>query len=250
MPGKSSATAAAGAELPGYGGRARGASISLIIPVLNEAASIVALLETLQDWRGAGHELIVVDGGSHDGTPQLAQKAASRVLRAERGRARQMNAGAAVVQGEWLLFLHADTYLPMSAAQSIVAADQAQWGWFDISLDHPGLMYGFIAWSMNRRARLTHVCTGDQAMFVRRQLFYRLAGFPDIPLMEDIAISKKLRRNSSPLVIAARATTSSRRWRQGGVFRTILHMWKLRCLYFLGVDPERLVKEYYPDHGH
>jgi rSAM/selenodomain-associated transferase 2 len=222
---------------------------SLIVPVLDEAAQIQQRLEPLQDLRQCGHEVIVVDGGSVDGSLPLAQSLADRILTVARGRARQMNAGARVASNEWLLFLHLDTELPESAAQIMandIAASGREWGWFDVQLANPGWPYRVIAWHMNRRARLTRVCTGDQALFVRRCCFEALGGFPDLPLMEDVALSKRLRRRSAPLVLSAPVTTSARRWEQHGVLRTVLLMWRLRLLYWLGVSPERLVNHYYP----
>lgn len=223
---------------------------SFIIPVLNEAPRLQARLRALQALRAAGHELILVDGGSRDGSVELARPLADKLLPGNKGRAVQMNAGAAVATGEVLVFLHIDTELPEEGVEVLQAAlvcSPRKWGWFRVSLDNPGWIYRLIAWSMNQRARLTNVCTGDQCLFVRRQEFSAIGGFPDLPLMEDVAISKLLRRSGPPLIMPVRVKTSARRWETGGVLRTILFMWQLRLLYFLGVDPAKLAKRYYPE---
>ena len=223
--------------------------ISVILPVLNEAACISRRLRQLHAFRRQGHELIVADGGSSDDTVALAGPLADRVLTGARGRALQMNQAAAVAGGDILLFLHADTQLPEAAAALVEAAlENAGWGWFDVRLDNPARHYRVIAWCMNRRARITRVCTGDQALFVKRELFVEIGCFPEIPLMEDVAISKRLRKRAASAVIDAVAVTSSRRWEQRGVSATVLLMWKLRLLYFSGVSPVRLVRFYYPDY--
>lgn len=221
--------------------------LSIIIPVLNEAPIIDQTLARLQLLRERGHELIVVDGGSTDGTVERARPLADRVIDAQRGRAYQMNAGARVARGEVLLFLHADTQLPPDADRLIVddlRASGQTWGRFDIRIDgeHPLLLV--VAWLMNRRSRLTSVCTGDQAIFVRRDVFTELGGYPAIDLMEDIALSKLLRRRNAPLRIQAAVVTSDRRWKRGGVWRTVLLMWWLRLRYFFGASPARLQRAY------
>lgn len=225
--------------------------LSFVMPVLNEADGLVAQLDALQGLRQQGHELVLVDGGSVDGSIELAEPLVDRLLRSPRGRARQMNAGAGLASGDVLVFLHSDTRLPPDAASLIARALQvssAGWGWFDVRLANPAWPYALIGWCMSRRARLTRVCTGDQTLFVRRELFEALGGFPMLPLMEDVAMSKRLRRQSRACVIRQAATTSSRRWEQGGIVATVLLMWRLRLLYFLGVAPERLVRRYYPGH--
>jgi len=210
------------------------------------------LLQGLASLRARGHEVIVVDGGSNDGSVALARAGADRVLVETPGRARQMNRGAAVAQGEVLVFLHADSRLP-SATDTLIRAALASagagWGWFDVRLSHPGWLYQLIAGSMNWRARLTRVCTGDQTLFVRRDLFERVGGFPAIALMEDVAMSKRLRRSGRPALPAAKVRASSRRWQENGVVSTVLFMWKLRLLYFIGVAPEKLLQQYYPERG-
>ena len=222
--------------------------LSVIIPTLDEAAGIAATIAALQPLRAAGHEVIVVDGGSRDGTPDAARQLADRVLTAPRGRATQMNAGADAASGDVLLFLHADTRLPPGAARAVLdgfAASGASWGRFDVRIDGRSPLLALVAWLMNRRSRLTGIATGDQAMFATRAAFAAAGGFPAIALMEDVALSKRLKRISTPLCLRARAVTSGRRWESRGVVRTIVLMWWLRLRYFLGASPERLRRIYY-----
>lgn len=223
--------------------------ISIIIPVLNEAPLIVQTLLGLQTLRAAGHEVIVVDGGSKDGSVALSQPFADRVICADRGRSRQMNAGAKIAKGDILLFLHADTFLPKSSAQSIIDGLKRQgrrWGRFDVRLSGRHYFLRIIEHLMNLRSRFIGIATGDQAIFVRRRLFEAMGGFPDIDLMEDIALSRILKRYGRPLCLRQRVVTSSRRWGEKGVLRTILQMWRLRLAYALGADPKRLTRLYKP----
>ena len=219
-------------------------SLSIVMPVLNEAAGIEAALAALQPLRARGCEVIVVDGGSRDATPALAQPLADRVLSSSRGRAAQMNAGAAAARGNALLFLHADTRLPDGADALVRDAlcGARVWGRFDVAFDGGALP--LVALSMNLRSRLTGIATGDQAMFVTRDAFVAAGGFPPIALMEDIALSATLKRKSRPACLAARVTTSPRRWQTRGALRTVLLMWRLRLAYFFGVDPARLARAY------
>lgn len=222
-----------------------GPRLSVIVPVLNEAPAIAGALAALQPLRAQGHEVIVVDGGSDDGTVALAQAGADRVIAAARGRARQMNAGAATARGDVLLFLHADTRLPPRADRLIVEAlAHRGWGRFDVRLSGRQPMLRVIERAMNWRSRLTGIATGDQAIFVRRDRFEAVGGFPGIPLMEDIALSRRLKAFGPPRCLAARVVTSSRRWEAGGIARTVLLMWRLRLAYFLGADPARLAQRY------
>lgn len=221
--------------------------LSIIIPALNEAAQIAATLETLQPLRVQGHEIIVVDGGSNDGTPEHVQALCDRLVSAPRGRARQMNAGAQAAQGDVLWFLHADTRASAAAANALLAAlaqPGCAWGRFDVRLSGPHPLLRVVEYLMNLRSRWTGIATGDQGIFVRRELFERLDGFPDIPLMEDIALSRRLKRQAAPACLRERLVTSSRRWEQYGVVRTIVLMWRLRFAYWLGVSPDRLAVLY------
>jgi rSAM/selenodomain-associated transferase 2 len=219
--------------------------LSLVIPALNEAADIAATLAPLQSLRDLGHEAILVDGGSDDGTPALAAPLADRVLTAPGGRARQMNAGAALAQGDALLFLHADTRMPDGALAVIRSALGSRlWGRFDVRIAGRPWMLRVVAWMMNRRSRLTGIATGDQAIFVRRAAFAAVGGFPDQPLMEDIELSKRLKRLGPPACLSAHAVTSGRRWEENGIWRTILLMWRLRFDYWRGVPAERLAHRY------
>ena len=259
--------------------------LSIIIPTLNEAEGIAAQLAGLSLLRQRGHEVIVADGGSHDGTAELARPRADAVIDAPRGRATQMNAGAACARGEVLLFLHADTRLPVMADElifghlpvrgchestdNIPGRDVIRglpygaftlrgvdthrhgcwaWGRFDVIIEGLHPLLPVIAWFMNRRSRWTGIATGDQAMFVRREVFDAVGGFPDIALMEDIALSKILKSISPPLCLKSPVVTSGRRWERHGVLRTILKMWSLRLAYFLGGDPARLAKVYGYEH--
>jgi len=220
-------------------------TLSVIVPALNEAAQIGACLEALQPLRAAGHELIVVDGGSHDATADIARAAADRVLAAPRGRAAQMNAGARLARGAALLFLHADTRLPPRADVLVLEAlARTAWGRFDVSIDSPRALLSLVAAMMNLRSRLTGIATGDQAIFVRRALFDAQGGYAPIPLMEDIELSRRLRRLGPPACLRARARSSARRWESRGVLRTILLMWRLRLAFWLGADPARLAERY------
>ena len=212
--------------------------LAIVMPVLNEAAGIEQALAALQPLRARGAQVIVVDGGSSDDTVARAG-GADFVLVAERGRARQMNVGARRADADVLLFLHADTRLPADADRHIGTAlvGGACWGrhsrWLNV-----------VAAMMNWRSHLTGICTGDQALFARREFFETLDGFPDQPLMEDIEWSRRARSLSRPAVVGARATTSGRRWEQRGLWRTIALMWSLRWRYFLGADPAVLARRY------
>jgi len=219
--------------------------LSIIIPVLNEADRIEAALEALAPLRERGCEVIVADGGSTDGTFALAAAGADRVLTAPRGRASQMNAGARAACGDVLLFLHADTVLPDDAnrlVQDGLARSGRTWGRFDVQFTNGALP--LIAAAMNLRSRLTGIATGDQAIFVTRAAFETVGGFPAVALMEDIALSARLKRLSRPLCLAARVTTSPRRWHTQGVVRTVLLMWRLRLAFFFGARPDTLARAY------
>jgi rSAM/selenodomain-associated transferase 2 len=216
--------------------------LSVIIPALNEAPRIGVLLAELAPLRGRGHEVIVVDGGSSDDTARLAAGHCDRVVCAPRGRALQMNAGAACAKGEGLVFLHADTRLPEDADRLVEAALQGHlWGRFDVEIEARHRLLKLVAVAMNARSRLSGIATGDQAIFVRRDAF---DGFPEIALMEDVAFSRRMKRRGAPACLRSRVRTSGRRWEARGVVRTIVLMWRLRLLYFLGARPERLARLY------
>ena len=219
---------------------------SIVMPALDEAAGITATLLALAHWRGAGDEVIVVDGGSRDGTAEQARPLADTVLAGPRGRARQMNAGAAAARGEWLLFLHADTQLPAAARAAIEAAAQrgARWWRFDVRIAGASAWFPLIAALMNQRSRWTGIATGDQAIFVQRQLFLQLGGYADQPLMEDIELCRRLRVLARPACLRERVTTSGRRWETRGVWRTVWLMWRLRWRYWRGAAPEELARVY------
>ena len=205
------------------------------------------MLAALAPLRARGAEVIVVDGGSTDGTAECAAPHADCVIGAPRGRAAQMNAGAARARNEILLFLHADTLLPESADALIVEGlkrSRRGWGRFDVAISGSHPLLRVVAWLMNVRSRLTGIATGDQAIFTTRSLFTAAGGYPAIALMEDIALSKQLKRFGPPLCLRHRLTASGRRWEKHGVVRTILLMWRLRLAYWLGADPGKLAVRY------
>jgi len=219
--------------------------LSIILPVLNEEASLPDVLARLQTLRQHGHEVIVVDGGSRDNSLMLAQQSADKVIVSQPGRALQMNNGAELATGDMLLFLHADTTLPEDVDRILSAIEGDKlWGRFDVRLSGKPFIFRIIETMMNFRSRITSVATGDQAIFVNRDLFDKVGGYPEIALMEDIAISKRLIRISKPVCLRDRVMTSSRRWQDRGVIRTILLMWKLRLYYFFGMSPQKISRMY------
>ncbi|HYR95200.1 MAG TPA: TIGR04283 family arsenosugar biosynthesis glycosyltransferase [Candidatus Binatus sp.] len=219
--------------------------LSVVVPTLDEAHGLPL---TLAAARQPGVvEVIVVDGGSHDGTVAVARSLADRVLEAPRGRAQQMNAGAAAARGDVLLFLHADTQLPARYPAVVTHAlldPGAVGGRFDVRLDAVGLAYRLIERGINLRSRISGVATGDQAIFARRSVFERLGGYPPLPLMEDIALCRALKRAGRMVPVRAAVVTSARRWERHGVARTVLLMWGLRAAYYIGVSPARLARVY------
>lgn len=221
-------------------------TLSIVVPALNEAACIAGTLQALQALRRRGAELVLADGGSADGTAALAAPWADRVIVAPRGRAAQMNAGAAEAGADVLLFLHADTRLPPQADAAIQRAltGGAGWGRFDVHIDGRPRMLRLVAAMMNLRSRWTGIATGDQAIFVRRTLFEAVGGFPLQPLMEDVELSCRLRRLGGPACLRDRVVTSGRRWEQRGVWRTIVLMWWLRWRYWRGEPAARLAEAY------
>jgi rSAM/selenodomain-associated transferase 2 len=222
-------------------------SLSIVIPCLDEARIVRARLEALQALRAEGHELVLVDGGSGDGSAALARSLVDRLVVTGPGRARQMNAGARAARGEVLWFLHLDCGLPPGAASLVRAAAQDRgWGRYDVRLSGPRPVFRVIEAMMNLRSRASGIATGDQGIFVRREWFEAAGGFPDIPLMEDVALSRALRRRGRPACLRPPLVTSSRRWERHGVLRTVLLMWRLRLAFWLGVDPVRLARRYPP----
>jgi len=221
--------------------------LSIIMPVLNEADAIAVSLSRLQPLRAVGHEIVLADGGSTDGTADRASGLYDRWVSSPSGRALQMNAGAKQASGNLLVFLHADTRLPADALEWLeqFSASGGQWGRFDVRLSGARPLFRVIAFFMNQRSRLTGICTGDQAQFVRRERFEALGGFASMPLMEDVELSGRLRQQSRPFCVPSPVVTDSRRWNQHGAWRTIMLMWRLRWDYWRGVPPEQLVERYY-----
>lgn len=222
-------------------------SISVIIPVLNEELTIGPALQSV--LRLNPDEILVVDGGSLDTTRELAASMGVKVFSSERGRARQMNTGAQLARGEVLLFLHADTRLPESALADIRGAmqnDSLAGGRFDVALEGEGWMLKLIGAMISLRSRFSKIATGDQAIFIRREVFVRLGGYPDIPVMEDVALSRALKRVGGVACLKSRVITSARRWQTEGVWRTVFRMWALKSLYLMGVSPFWL-KRFYGD---
>ena len=224
----------------------RPTSISIIVASLNERETIAGTLAPLQGLRGKSLEIILVDGGSTDTTIELARPLVDHTEISRRGRAAQMNSGAVLARGDVLLFLHADTWLPPGFIELIHGAlgGGRAWGRFNARIDFSNLILRIVTRLMNTRSRLSGIATGDQAIFVRRDEYERLGGFPEIPLMEDIAMSRSLKRISWPAVIAVPVVTSARRWEGQGVVKTIVLMWSLRWAYFWGADPAKLAIRY------
>jgi rSAM/selenodomain-associated transferase 2 len=221
--------------------------LSIIVPMFNEAPILPDLLAHLLPLRRGGVEVVLADGGSEDGSAAIAACAGFAVVRAERGRARQMNAGAAAASGDVLLFLHADTRLPDGVIQLIDAAladGRHAWGRFDVEFDLRTWTMEATAFGMNLRSRLSGIATGDQALFMTRAVFDAVGGFPDQPLMEDVEITSRLRRRSRPACIRRPVLTSARRWQSRGPWRTILQMWRLRLAYRFGASPADLARQY------
>jgi rSAM/selenodomain-associated transferase 2 len=222
-------------------------NISVIVPVLNEAKRIAATLQALLPL--APHEVIIVDGGSSDRTREIAAGFQVKIISSERGRARQMNRGAREASGDVLLFLHADTGLPRTAFADIAGAlsdPRYLGGRFDVELDGKHWLLPLVGRMISYRSRISKVGTGDQTIFVRRSVFERMHGFEDIPLMEDIAFGRALKRLGGIACLRSRVITSARRWEADGVWRTIFRMWILKLGYLAGIAPARL-KQFYAD---
>lgn len=220
--------------------------VSVIIPVLNEAAAVPEFCSHWHELEARGAQVLLVDGGSQDGTVPLLEREGFAVIRSGRGRARQMNAGAAQATGNILIFLHADTRLPERALELVNCCLQPPhcWGRFDVRITGRERMLAVVARCMNLRSRLSGIATGDQAIFMHRLAFARSGGFPDQPLMEDVELCARLRRQAPPVCLKARVETSGRRWERHGVGRTILLMWGLRFAYWLGVPAPALARLY------
>lgn len=220
--------------------------LSVVIPTLNEAEALPALLGDLAGLRAAGGELIVVDGGSSDGTAERAAALAERVLHSAPGRALQMNAGAAHAAGDYLWFLHADSRVSPAclAAMQRALAEAPLWGRFDVRLSGAGPSLWLIGRMINLRSRLTGIASGDQGIFVRRALFESLGGYAEMPLMEDLELCRRLRQRGRPRCLRPPLSTSSRRWEQHGIWRTVWLMWRLRLAYYRGVSPQLLADRY------
>lgn len=219
--------------------------ISIIVPILNEEKQIPDLLAHLFEFQRQDCEVILVDGGSSDKGAQIAAALGFTVLTSGRGRAVQMNYGAAHAQADILLFLHADTRLPRQAVQSIYSdSTRKQWGRFDLTISGSARMFKVIAWFINQRSRLTGIATGDQAIFAHRDFFEKINGFPQQALMEDIEFSKRAKQCTRPVCLKDKVLTSGRRWQEKGIWRTIFLMWRLRFAYWRGASPELLVQKY------
>ena len=226
-----------------------GCTIGIVLPVLDEAANLEHLIPHLASSRA--DQVVVVDGGSSDGSWEILEKATSVnrwvLVQSPRGRARQMNAGIAHCNCKVILFLHADTRLPRGAVDAVRhAVDEGGhcWGRFNVSFESRSRAMGVVAWFMNKRSCLTGICTGDQAMFATRQALARVDGFPDMVLMEDIELSRRLKRLGPPCCLSLPVTTSARRWQQDGLLRTMCAMWWMRMRYWLGAKPETLADGY------
>lgn len=220
--------------------------LSIVVPMLNEAGEIAGTLNALR--RGASDaEIVVVDGGSSDASVAIARPLCDFVFVAPRGRARQMNAGARASHGDVLVFVHADTIVPSSFSADIATAlsDPAVVGGrFDVQLDSRALPFRVIGALISLRSRISRTATGDQAIFVRRDVFDRLGGFPQLELCEDLEFSRRLKRAGRVACLRSRVTTSARRWNRDGVVRTVLKMWMIRAMYLIGVPPARLKRMY------
>ena len=223
--------------------------LSIIVPVLNEVDCLEQSLTRLfaQPWVIANCEVIVCDGGSEDGSLQIARRYPCRVENSAAGRALQMNRGASVARARQLLFLHADTELPSDLCEELRA--EAHWGFFRLRLNNDAAVYRVIESAINLRSRITSVAGGDQVLYFSRDFFQRLGTFSEIPLMEDIAICKAARQLARPRIIVSAVSSSSRRWQDNGVIKTILLMWTLRLAYWFGISPARLQRIYYPQKG-
>ncbi len=226
--------------------------LSIIVPVRNDGMALAGLVPSLVDWRARGCEILVVDGQSHDDSVEVARRCATHLIESRPGRARQMNEGARRATSDWLCFLHADSRLPDGSLDGWIGRrplpEQANWGCFRLRFDSDRLTYRLIAAGINGRTRRAGIVTGDQALWIRRTCFEQVGGFPDIPLMEDIEISKRLQALGPPLILPGPVLAATRRFEEVRPFRLVLRMWRLRIAYAMGVTPARLVAHYDPNY--
>lgn len=223
------------------------AKLSIIVPVLNEEKFLARQQEKFKSFLNDGHEILVIDGGSKDKTMKIANLIGCKTFVTKPSRGHQLHFGAEKSNNEHLLFLHADTLLPSNAAELInhaLTPANKHWGRFNVRFSNTKLIFLIIAWFMNKRSCLTGISTGDQALFVKRKSYFNCGGFPDFPIMEDIEISKRLKKIAFPVCIPNEAICSSRKWESQGVFKTIFKMWRLRLMFFYGVSTEKLAKLY------
>lgn len=213
------------------------------MPTHNDFDLLEALLQDLDPCPQL--EIIVVDSGRARSPPEINQKV--QLIASERmGRGAQIALGAHQTNRSWIWVLHADARVTAANVEALARAiARARWGRFDVRLSGSRPTYRVVEWMMNVRSALTGICTGDQGMFVQRSLLQEIGGIPDQPLMEDIELSKRLRRIEKPFRIRSQLKTSVRKWEREGVFATIVRMWSLRLRYFLGTHPSVLYQDYY-----
>lgn len=222
-------------------------TISIIIPVFNEEEFLEQNKDVLKSYITEENEVIVIDGGSQDNSVHVANQIGCKTFVTKPSRGYQLHFGALQSTNELLLFLHVDTELPTNALtiiSEVLAPNNKHWGCFEVCFSNSKLIYQIIAWFMNKRSCLTGIVMGDQAMFAKRESYFITGGFPDFPIMEDIQISKQLKKITSPVCLTNKVITSSRKWESQGVLKTIFKMWSLRLLFFFGLSPEKLAKLY------
>lgn len=222
-------------------------ALSIIIPVLNEEHFLATNKERLVSLLQEGHEILAVDGGSQDNSVNIARELGCRIFRTRASRGHQLGFGANHSKNDVLLFLHADTHLPSHAAQMItqtLAEPELLWGRFDVRFSNPHPVFRVIAWFMNKRSCLTGIVTGDHALFIKRKLYFSCGGYMDVPLMEDVEFCRRLKKHAPPVCLSGEVVTSSRRWEQNGILKTVMTMWWLRLMFFLGQSPEKLARLY------